>query len=101
MKTPHGTSVGLLLTTLADMFRSLYRRGAGRIGSRGKQRELRLCESVSLGEKRFVAVIEVGAQRFLIGGTNQSVTLLGRLRRTPPSPDFAQLLANCEMNRVM
>jgi len=40
---------------------------------------LRICESVSLGEKRFVAVVQVANERFLIGGAAASVSLLARL----------------------
>jgi flagellar biogenesis protein FliO len=43
------------------------------------RKSLRLCENLSLGEKRFVAVIQVDEQRFLIGGASGSVSLLTRL----------------------
>jgi flagellar biogenesis protein FliO len=42
-------------------------------------RQLRLRESLALGERRFVAVIEFGERRFLIGGTGASMVLLARL----------------------
>ena len=42
-------------------------------------KELRVAETVSLGEKRFVAVVHVANQKFLIGGGSQSVSLLTRL----------------------
>ncbi len=42
-------------------------------------RQLRLCETLSLGERRFVAVVQVGQTRFLLGGTPQSLALLARL----------------------
>ncbi len=45
-------------------------------------RQLRLCESLGLGERRFVAVVECGPQRFLIGGAGNSVALLTQL---PPN----------------
>ena len=60
-------------------------------------RNLRLCESVSLGEKRVVAVVQYETQRFLIGGSAHSVTLLARLGETP---EFSELLAEwCERQR--
>jgi len=60
-------------------------------------RQLRLCESVSLGEKRVVAVIQYENQRFLIGGSAHSVNLLARLGE---APDFAELLSEwCERQR--
>jgi len=43
------------------------------------RKTLRVCESVSMGERRFVAVIQVDKQRFLIGGGTGSVSLLSRL----------------------
>ena len=38
------------------------------VGIRRAARQLRLCESVSLGEKRVVAVIQYEGQKFLVGG---------------------------------
>jgi flagellar biogenesis protein FliO len=48
----------------------------GRVSVRRRERSLRVCETVSLGDKRFVAVLEFERQRFLIGVTSQSVSLL-------------------------
>jgi flagellar biogenesis protein FliO len=60
-------------------------------------RRLRLCESLALGEKRFVAVIQFDTQQFLVGGGASSVNLLARLGE---SPDFAALLTEwCERQR--
>jgi len=42
-------------------------------------RRLRLCESLALGERRFVAVVEFESARFLLGGTASSLVLLSRL----------------------
>jgi flagellar biogenesis protein FliO len=46
------------------------------------QKQLRVCESVSLGDKRFVAVIQVDQERFLIGGATNSIAMLTRLQET-------------------
>jgi flagellar motor switch/type III secretory pathway protein FliN len=43
------------------------------------EKRLRLCESLPLGERRFVAVVEFEAARFLVGGTPSSLVLLSRL----------------------
>ncbi len=40
---------------------------------------LRLCESLPLGERRFVAVVEFEKSRFLVGGTPSALVLLSRL----------------------
>jgi flagellar biogenesis protein FliO len=47
--------------------------------SRRLPRRLRLCESLPLGERRFVAVIEFEESRFLVGGTSSSLVLLADL----------------------
>jgi len=47
--------------------------------SRRAPKRLRLCESLPLGERRFVAVVEFEQNRFLLGGTPSSLVLLSRL----------------------
>jgi len=47
--------------------------------SRRAPRRLRLCESLPLGDRRFVAVVEFDQARFLVGGTSASLVLLARL----------------------
>ena len=44
-----------------------------------KIRRLRVCETLSLGERRFLAVIEFDRQEFLVGGSGNSLELLARL----------------------
>jgi hypothetical protein len=61
------------------------------VSIRRRERSLRIGETVSLGDKRFVAVLEFERQRFLIGVTSQSVSLLqglgaSQLPATIPSP---------------
>lgn len=45
-------------------------------------RRLRVSETVSLGERRFIAVVEYDQRRFLIGGANGSIALLTALDGT-------------------
>jgi flagellar biogenesis protein FliO len=47
--------------------------------TRRAPRRLLLCESLPLGERRFVAVVEFERARFLLGGTSASLVLLARL----------------------
>jgi len=44
-----------------------------------RQRRLRLAETLPLGDRRFVAVLEFENSRFLLGGTSASLVLLARL----------------------
>lgn len=55
-----------------------------------KSRRLRVCETLSLGERRFVAVIEFDRQEFLVGGSGNSLSLLARLQegRIIPEPSL-------------
>jgi len=53
-----------------------------RVKVQPKRKTLRLCENLSLGDKRFVAVVQVDRERFLIGGAAGSVSLLTRLQET-------------------
>lgn len=53
--------------------------GLGRLWRAPATRQLRLCETLALGERRFLAVIECERQKFLIGGSGSSVALLAQL----------------------
>jgi flagellar biogenesis protein FliO len=46
---------------------------------RRPDRQLRLCESLSLGDKRIVAIVQFGRQRYLVGATSASISLLSQL----------------------
>jgi flagellar biogenesis protein FliO len=46
---------------------------------RASPRRLRLAESLPLGDRRFVAVLEFDGSRFLLGGTASTLVLLARL----------------------
>jgi flagellar biogenesis protein FliO len=47
--------------------------------SQKKRKALAVRETASLGERRFVAVVQFERQRFLIGGSPSSVSLLAQL----------------------
>jgi flagellar biogenesis protein FliO len=56
-----------------------------------KGRRLRVRETLSLGDKRFLAVIEFDRQEFLVAGSGNSLSLLARLHEgmvmtEPPLP---------------
>jgi len=59
--------------------KNLWQRTQHAVKSR-KTRRLRVCETLSLGERRFLAVIEFDRQEFLVGGTGTSLELLARLQ---------------------
>jgi flagellar biogenesis protein FliO len=57
-----------------------------------KLRRLRVCETLSLGERRFLAIIEFDRQEFLVGGSGSSLVLLARLQEGTviPEPSLPQ-----------
>jgi len=70
-------------SSLVELVAEVWRR-VRRMSSRTSKR-LRLCETLPLGERRFVAVVEFENERFLLGGTASSLALLARLRETDAS----------------
>jgi flagellar biogenesis protein FliO len=52
-----------------------------------KPRRLRVCETLSLGDRRFLAVIEFDRQEFLVGGTGSSLEVLARLQQGTLVPE--------------
>jgi flagellar biogenesis protein FliO len=48
-------------------------------GARSSTRRLRVAETVSLGEKRFVAVVQVDGRHFLLAGGPTNIVLLAQL----------------------
>ncbi len=55
----------------------------------GKGRRLQVQETVQLGEKRFVAILRVDGEQFLIGGSAAGVQLLAAMQ---PEPEFGAVL---------
>jgi len=55
-----------------------------------KRSALKLCESLSLGERRFLAIVQCEEHRFLVGVTNQSITLLQQLAANAPQQPSAR-----------
>ena len=88
-----------VLAVIGGLLERIGRRLFASWRKREQARQLRLCETVSLGEKRFVALIEVGPQRFLIGGTPQALTVLGKLRPAPSA--FEEWLGASERQHRM
>ena len=54
----------------------------------GKARRMRVTETVSLGEKRFVSLVEIDGVSLLIGGGSGSVQLLTQLEEGAPTRSF-------------
>jgi flagellar biogenesis protein FliO len=73
----------------AGLLSGAWRWIRSRQASRANSRRLQVAATVSLGEKRFLAVIQVDGLQFLIGGGATSVALLAQLH---PEESFGELL---------
>lgn len=60
----------------------LVRRIVSNVHVQRRERRLRLSETVSLGEKRLIAVVEFEQQRFLVAATHENISLLQTLSPT-------------------
>jgi flagellar biogenesis protein FliO len=74
-----GPAAGLRLRSFWQRWLAGWRRMTAQLKVRRAPRRLCLCETVSLGEKRFVAVVRFERHQFLVGGTANSIVLLARL----------------------
>ncbi len=54
----------------------LAQRFGPRLVGGGRTRLVRIVEAIPLGDKRNLVIIEVQGRRYLLGSTNQSITLL-------------------------
>jgi flagellar biogenesis protein FliO len=87
-KTPAKAAGPVKPKSLLEVFRTalthLLSLG-GKISVQRRKNDLRLCETLSLGDKRFLAVVLVDQQKFLVGGAGNSVSLLAKLSSSTSS----------------
>ena len=76
-----------LLALFSARLKALWR-------SQSERKKLSVRETASLGERRFVAVIQFERQRFLIGASPSSLTLLTQL------PDDDSQMSECRTNEI-
>jgi hypothetical protein len=63
----------------------------GHVKIQANRKRLRVCESVSLGEKRFIAVVQLDGKEFLVGGAPNSLSLLANVGKNA-NASFAEVL---------
>lgn len=76
------------------------RQGSGLRALQKRQRRLRVAETVSLGDKRFVSILEVDGQSFLVGGSGAGVVLLASLAPPPEKQPFERVLCDSYQQRA-
>lgn len=98
IQRPPANSIGPFMTSWLARCLTSLRALLSTVSVRRKERNLRVCETLPLGEKRFLAIVQIEGRRFLIGATNQSISLLDRLDgRSRP---HAQEQSVAESNRL-
>ncbi|MDE3136954.1 MAG: flagellar biosynthetic protein FliO [Acidobacteriota bacterium] len=73
---------------LAELGRAFRKTPLARLRIR-RTRRLRLRETLSLGERRLVAIVECDEREFLVGATGQTISLLARLGDAAAAPSNA------------
>lgn len=73
-----------MLHNTSGLFSRLWNWFRERQAARADSKRLHVSASVSLGEKRFIAVIQVDGQQFLVGGGATNVSLLAQVADNEP-----------------
>jgi flagellar protein FliO/FliZ len=105
-----GAFIKLVIVLLLIFVSAIFARRWLQPGLHGKSvRQMRLMESVRLSPKQALHLVSVGDQQFLIGATDQNVTLISQVEvelepapaevTTPATgPDFGSLLQSFNVN---
>jgi hypothetical protein len=95
--SPGARIYGLVRAMIQRLGRQLSQSLSLRVSLRqSRQRNLDILEIRQLGEKRFVAIVRVGKQKFLIGGAAASVSLLAEI-----NPHSATVIAPRALDQEM
>jgi flagellar biogenesis protein FliO len=70
-QSQHGTAGSRLFQAVRNLLRH--------VKIQRRERSLRVCESLSIGDKRSILVVEFESKRYLLAATSQSISLLDRL----------------------
>ena len=92
VSAPSSAALPQILYRVGSSFLSLCMRMSAlgrKIQVRQKKKRLRICESIPLGDKRFVAVIQIDDQQFLLGASATSISLLAQLQKPA---EFTEIL---------
>jgi Flagellar biosynthesis protein, FliO len=80
---------------------NLLKKNSKALLTRQATRRLRLAETLALGEKQFVSIVEVDGEQFLLGSSATSLVLLAKLDATAQVPEkvvgglsFAEVLSH-------
>jgi flagellar biogenesis protein FliO len=75
--------------TAQSLLAAIFRRIRSMALTHRAARRLRVCETLSLGEKRLLAVVEYDSHKFLLAATPQNISLLHSLKEDSAGTDSA------------
>ncbi|MBI3657234.1 MAG: flagellar biosynthetic protein FliO [Acidobacteria bacterium] len=109
-------ALAFVLTLIAGAYLLVKRLNPERLGKRSKERLMLALDSMTVGDKKSLMLVEVSGDKYLLASTPNDVCLLAKIESaTPPwrsmaapvepapaSPDFATLLSlkKAELSRV-
>jgi Flagellar biosynthesis protein, FliO len=95
--SPPNSIIRILTRSVSQLWIWIKERQVSRCGTK----RLQVSESVSLGDKRFVAVIEVDGLQFLIGGGPSNISMLAQLNSTEKFGEVLSETINAAGNRCI
>ena len=75
--------LGLVLSLILAGFFAAKKFAPQYLGKRPSERQLKIVETLSLGDKRAVSLIQVDGRQFLVGNTPHQINLLASLSESP------------------
>lgn len=81
-------------STRSQILSKLWLWTRSRVKIQARKKRLKVCETVSLGEKRFIAVVQVDGSEFLVGGAPNALSVLAQLETQKTFPEI--LRQSCE-----
>ncbi|HUA01642.1 MAG TPA: flagellar biosynthetic protein FliO [Candidatus Aquilonibacter sp.] len=97
MRRPDRALFDAFFGAFRKILSAIRRSPLGKVAVR-RERRLRLCETVSLGDRRMVALIQLDDQPMVVGVTGHSITLLAQPpaagpQRAAEPVDFDEILS--------
>jgi flagellar biogenesis protein FliO len=83
-------SIGLVLCLILGGYMMFRRFAPQYVAKRPNERSLRMIESISMGDKRSIAIVQAGNMKFLVASTPGQITLLTSLSETATVPAVAE-----------
>jgi flagellar protein FliO/FliZ len=85
--------MGLVLCLIAGLYFAARKVAPRYFAKATAERNLKVVETISMGDRRSISVIEIGGRRFLVGNTPQQINVLATLPESPSLGSEPEALA--------